>query len=33
MMFFQNTFIIKKVTKMPAVTIQLYEQRLNFFNV
>lgn len=32
MMFFQNTFIIKKVT-MPAVTIQLYEQRLNFFNV
>lgn len=33
MMFLQNTFIIKKVTNMPAVTIQLYEQRLNFFNV
>lgn len=30
-LFFQNTFIFKTVT-MPAVTIQLYEQRLNFFS-
>lgn len=29
MMLFQSTFIIKKVT-VPAVTIQFFEQRLNF---
>lgn len=30
--FFQKTFIVKEGT-MPAVTIQFYEQRLNFFSI